>query len=286
MTEEENKIAAVQKALGEPVFVGFSEETLKVRRNMLAFTFITLSYALSGASIESFSPLGITFNDFDLNHINTVFFFLVAYHLVHFLWQSIDALLEWHIRITGTRLAFLTGSKFTDSNADYPDDPRQSSLMTWWQIESGRYTSVEEAINTLEQAANNLDMEKVQREAENDINLQNVTGYLARVPEETSKIKASLDNLERALNSDRIPASLDRFEKWFRLFSWSQLSRWFVLEWGGPIVLALWALYLINPWTGEASTGNFIETTCTTPDRIEDKQENHLKCITIKKKVS
>lgn len=161
---DEEKRKAVEKVLGEPIFDDFSDNTLKIRRNLL----------------------------------------VVAYLVVHFGWNSITHFQQWRLRVTGTRLAFKTGRSpglylEDDERGDYPDDPRQSTLYTWWLVQAKQ---------------------------------------LASNPETPDGV----------MSSERIHPSLDRFDRWFRLFQWNQVARWLVIEWGLPLALGVWAIWLAWPY--------------------------------------
>ncbi|MFN7754711.1 MAG: hypothetical protein ACK5O9_02560 [Holosporales bacterium] len=131
MSTEDEKITAVQKILGEPVFIAFSDEVNRIRRNLLVITSIILTYKHSGTDITRFTLFGVDFEHLKPTFVDTCLFFLLLYAFIHFLWHSWDAVQEWRIRITGTkRLSHMT--TFGDAECDYPNDPRQSSLMQWW----------------------------------------------------------------------------------------------------------------------------------------------------------
>ncbi len=94
MTEED--IKKVEKQLGEPVFISFTDEVHRARRNLIILTFVTLAYKISGAKITSFAPLGIHFDNFQPDFVDTAFFIFTLYSFIHFFWLSLDALQEAH----------------------------------------------------------------------------------------------------------------------------------------------------------------------------------------------
>jgi len=202
-TEEELK--AVERILTKPVFVSFSEETLRVRRNLLSVAFIVLFYKLSRLEIsnEGFSFLGIKFaNEPSKEFLDITLLCLLIYHLIHFVWQSIDAWNECKLRFTGTNALFMKNDDNYASDYDFTDEPRQSSLA---------------------------------------------------VQEELLKIKEEHKSFANAVNSKRTLVSLKRFEKFCKYFSYSQILRWYILEFGLPVMIALIAIclafcsYLLEP---------------------------------------
>ena len=227
----------VQRTLGEPVFIYFTQETIHSRRNLILLSFIALIYSCSGAEIGDFHPLGIQFREFDATYIDLFFIGAVIYSLVHFLWLSLDALQEWRIRLTGTKTAFITVARPADKRGDYPSDPRQSSLMTWWTTQAEDISDFEPLATTLEE---NL---KAPQDLTSEKQLSSDS-----LQKQAIDLKSAIDKLIETLQSERIPESLGRFERWYKMFSYSQLLRFVLLGWGFPVLLGIWALWGFAPY--------------------------------------
>jgi hypothetical protein len=128
----DENLYAVEKALGNPVAGDLPENALKVRRNLLAFGIISVVITLGGVKLDpTSSVLGFKFVGISENLILNTLLATNAYLLLHFMWYAFEGLLEWRLRVTGTRLAFLTGARYGSEHADYPNDPRQSTLYNW-----------------------------------------------------------------------------------------------------------------------------------------------------------
>ncbi len=244
MALSEEAIDKVEKALGEPVFIYFSDEVLRIRRNLIFIASITLAYKLSGAKIESFNPFGITFSKFAPSFVDEALFFLLLYSFIHFFWQSVDALQEWRIRITGTRLVFQTAARWGAAEADSPNDPRQSSLMNWWVQEAKKIGAYSNVIKEVAGAVNNFNAT-----LSGNQNVDDIRPLIESHRNQLTGLGSTLEKIKETLASKRIPVSLARFEKWFRMFGYSQLARFAIMEWGLPVVLSLAAMYLVFPWT-------------------------------------
>ena len=205
MKHTHKKISKIEKVLKEPVFIQFTDETINIRRNLIITSFVTLIYKLSDL-ITTFTPLGITIdkNSSSSNDLDTIFCCIVVYHFIHFFWQSWDTLKESAIRATGTRLFHITTGEFADNRADYTNNPRQSSLLNWFLG----------LLNTLDY--NIKDIKKINYEkassAEISLELQNVNN--------------NISNLYKLLIEEKnIDIRLKRFEKYFTIFSLSQILR-------------------------------------------------------------
>ena len=218
--EEEQR--AVEEILTKPVFIGFSEETIRVRRNLLTIAFLTVFYNFSGIAITGFSFLGIIFSKIpDKEFLDTTIFLLLLYHFVRFIWQSLDAFQECKIRITGTNALFMRNDNKKENSEDYTIDPRQSSLLNWlWK--------------RTKPANNNLI--QIESKACDFIKFAGSDAY--QITQDLYNMKALME----VLDSNRTFVSLRRFENFYKCFSYSQILRWLVLEFGLPVVLTLIAM--------------------------------------------
>lgn len=248
----EDKKKKAEKALGEPVFIYFSDEVHRTRRNLVILTFIALAYKLSGAQIDSFHPLGIQFKNHNPDFIDQAFFAFLLYSLVHFLWQSIDALQEWKLRLTGTRLVHVTTAISASPYGDYPNDPRQSTLMTWWKHEARKIGNFRESAKELESTSTAFKAALEKAKSEESTDTSTIVRSISELNTKLTALSRQIGEAMETIESERIPVSLDRFEKAYKLFSYSQLARWLIIEWGLPIVLAIWAMYLVCPFTPPA----------------------------------
>ena len=241
----EAALKAVQKVLGEPVFVSFTDEAMRVRRNLLILAYIAAAYKLSGLQITSFRPLGIEFDSYPQTTIDTVMFVLILYNFINFFWISCDALQEMRIRLTGTRLMFVTTGKSASQHGDYPNDPRQSSLMTWWKGQTNKIGSFEPVILAIQEHANVMHTQATSLSGYESKSLHEKASELRQI---AAEINRKLDAMNDLIKAKRIPASLERFENSYRNFSYSQLARWFFIDWGAPISLGIFSLYLTHPF--------------------------------------
>lgn len=246
-TEDKNR-TAVQKVLGEPVFIGFSDEVNRIRRNLLVIASIILTYKHSGTEITRFTVFGVDFEHLKPTFVDNCLFLLLLYAFIHFLLHSWDAVQEWRIRITGTRLSYITEGTWGHAAKDTPNDPRQSTLMTWWTEQASILSQYGNLIDDLKADVKNLDDAAKSKDLGELPNVNNIIQQTTELNSNLNTLRDIIENTKRTIESQRIPVSLERFEKWFRRFSWSQLTRFFLLEWGLPIGLSLWALSLIFPW--------------------------------------
>lgn len=244
---EDDKINAVEKVLGKPVSGDLPDNALIVRRNLLVFGFISVVIVLGGIRLDpGSSVLGFKFIGVSDNLVQKALLATNIYLLAHFAWYSIEGFLEWRLRVTGTKLAFLTGARFGSEHADYPDDPRQSTLYTWWldnarRIGNFRVTADEISgkIDALKEEVNSIKRE------ENNPNLHGISNLFNETKNVIEKLRGQIETTEKVLLSERISCSLRRFDGWFRLFLKIQNLRWLLIDILMPMAVGGFAICLL-----------------------------------------
>lgn len=244
--EDQKKIARV---LGEPVFPDFPERVAKMRRNLILFSSIAIFHHYVGSNFI----LKALFSEADLKTekaaVETALIILVLYTLVVFLIYSIEYFGEWRIRCTGTRLAFITGAKYGSDDADYPDDPRQSTLYHWWLKKSTAVGSIREKIKNVESelsvATAAVESIELDDEVAKNSTFQTMMRTFREAQSTFAELNSSIKDLEKAALSARTKESLRRFNRWFGLYSGFQLTRWLILEFLLPAGVGSFALYVL-----------------------------------------
>ncbi|MEH6478014.1 MAG: hypothetical protein V7727_20145, partial [Sneathiella sp.] len=146
---DKTAVIATEKLLGDPVFLSFSDEILKIRRNMLILTLIAYAVALSGATVDqSISFYGLKLTNLTTFKLQIGITILISYHIVHFTWLGLDSLKEWDIRRTGTNNLKVT-NQFEGNTRDLPRNPRQSSLYGWWLEQDKSLPQIEKSFEEL-----------------------------------------------------------------------------------------------------------------------------------------
>lgn len=247
MVERERKQKEAAKAMGEPFMIDFSESVRTMRTHLLVGSTIGLAAVFMGLKIKSDSVVfGLQFEGLTDAKITWLLLLVNVYLFVHFLWCSIDALQEWRLRLTGSKVAFVTGMSWGHESVDYPADPRQSTLYNWWVQSAKGMTSVQQAFAQVDEKLNWVMQQVVGQlslgQAPTLIAFQTANQQLAQ---SFMEIKASMDKASEVLTDARIPVSLERFDRAFKVFLRSQNVRWLVLEWLFPIAVGASAIGLL-----------------------------------------
>ncbi len=246
---EKISLEAVEAALGNPVAPEYTNNALKVRRNLFAVSLVSCVIVLFSIKLDPKSTIfGLRFAGLTDDLILIGLTVVTIYHLIHFAWYVVDATMEWRLRITGTKLSFITAAKYANEHGDYPDDPRQSTLYSWWSDHARRIGNIKENILTFEKewkSAENAVRTLVSNNTPDGRNLNNALQALSQVKQSVDNLKRSLERTDKTISSLRIPASLSRFDKWFGLFLRSQNLRWLLVDTCAPLVFGLVASLIL-----------------------------------------
>lgn len=239
-------IDAAQEALGKPALCEFSDKTWRIRTLLLVASIASLMVVTANLHVEpSSSIFGLRFTGLTDHIVHTWLFLIVAYLLIHFLWSSFDNFIEWRLRLTGTKVAFITGAKFTSEHGDYPNDPRQSTLYNWWLREAKKINNIPEKIKEIESMIKEWD--EAIREKYNSgadaMNIVNACTVLTQAQASIGQLTNSIKEASKTIDASRIPVSLERFDGWFKFFLNSQNTRWLLIEFLLPIVISACALW-------------------------------------------
>lgn len=179
--------------------------------------------------------------------VGRVLFVTISYLFIHFVWCAADGLVEWRLRLTANKTIFQTGSTWGHPDADYPTEPRQSTLYNWWRQQGPLIGNVAAKMEAIEKHIAELEKSLRVLPASNP-NYSTVVSLLVSLRDEIVQMKNRSGEIEKALNSTRIPVSLERFDAWFKYAARSQSIRWFVFDLAAPIVLGGIALASLFPY--------------------------------------
>lgn len=247
MAPERDSKESVLEALGSPVLASFPEELRLTKRNLLFVSAVVFFVKMSGMKIgqENVSLLGLSFSNPGQIWLDVMLLGTIVYLFVQFIWQTGDYAMQTRLRITGTKLSWVTVGKSAYNGADYPEDPQQSTLYYWWREEARKIGNLREATDQAHNAAKAvLQVAKPLY----PIPVEHLTIILRPVNDLTQAVlglKEQLNTAEKALSSERIPISLERFDRWFWGFKKSQIWRTLFLDIALPTLMAMASLAAI-----------------------------------------
>lgn len=248
MSQSENTIEAIAKVLGEPAFAELPENAWKIRTNLILAAVVSIVIVFGDLHIEPDSQiLGLKFKGLSDTILTNGLIAVVAYLLLHFVWASLDAMLEWRIRVTGTRVAFQTTARLASEHGDYPNDPRQSTLYNWWKDEARKVGNLRVHMQELESRLSKWEAELQAKltEGADAVNIRNAVMSIASSREDIGKLSRDVKAAAETIESSRIPTSLKRFDSWYELFLRSQNLRWLIIDFFAPVLAGSYALLLL-----------------------------------------
>lgn len=236
----------ISRVLGEPVGFDISEAASKLRRNLILVSVVVLVLVLGEIEAGSdFSILGVKLTGVTPFKLMVGLSIVLAYTFVHFIWYCYELYSAWAIRVTGTKLAFVTGGKLGATGADYPDDPKQSTLYTWWIQESQSIPAYSDLVDRVDESIRQFSDHVEQLELRDKTSAGSVSSSIQGMVRTLEKVKGALESSKSVLTNTRMPESLSRFDERFRLLLKSQNLRVLVVEVGLPILLSLAAAYYL-----------------------------------------
>ena len=242
---DEKTVKKIQKALGEPFAIEFSEYTRKIRVNLIFVSILAIVIVTQNLELATNSSfLGIRFENLDTFLVLKILFGLIIYLFIHFIWLALDNFLEWWVRLTGTRKAYSPNFDSTTKNmakkyGDDTSDQRKSTLYYWW-IE--KQSMVDRSGKSVDAIAKNLEKEAEKTNSEEDKKLLTA---LSNVQASVAQTRNTISQIGSRINDTRITASLERFDNVFKLMLSSQSLRWLIIELSVPVFIGAYAISLL-----------------------------------------
>lgn len=241
-------LSKVEKVLGEPIFIEFSDYVRKIRTNLLIVSFLSWGIQFYGIEINPDSTIfGLKFKGFNNEVMIQGLLIINIYVFIHFAVCSIDSFKEWMVRVTGTKVAHVTAGIMVSADGDYPSDPRQSTLYHWWKKEAPKIGNLKEKIESIEEKLNEIET-KIVEGAEGNVhqqNLNNVTHPISQINVDLHKLMKSIEETDTIFKSTRIPVSLERFDQCYKSLLKTQNLRWLVIEFLFPLLVGSMAIVML-----------------------------------------
>ena len=135
-------VEAVQKVLGEPIFAGLSDRAWRARTQLYGVSIAAIALEKFGLHVNADATVfGFNLTDVSDAAIHRFVIAALIYLVLHFAWLSWENFLEWLLRLTGMRVAFVTVGQFSSAEGGYPSELSQSTLSNWWKGEAKRIGS-------------------------------------------------------------------------------------------------------------------------------------------------
>jgi hypothetical protein len=241
---DQKKAAELERILGAPFSGDLPDNAIKVRRNLLACSSVSLFLFLSGAEFDP-NPIifGFKFHQVPSKLIPIVLFFASLYFFIHFAYYAAEAFIEWRIRLTGQKVVPYTGGDILtigDANNDGSLDPRQSTLYSWWFNHKSHFKALSDQID---ETLRKYDKDRIGCESHGTEAPENTAAEIAKLEDIVKKLSAASDTMARF--TPRLSESLKRFDDWVGLSLRVQSIRWITLDLIFPLSVGSASLILL-----------------------------------------
>ncbi len=250
---EDQRVEALKKALGEPIGFDISDAALKIKRNLMLVSLVVIVLVLGELKASSnISIFGVSLEGATPDKIMLGLAAILIYSLTHYLWYCFELAGEWSLRVTGARLGFVTGAQWADEGVDYPADPKQSTLYTWWLQEIRSFTYYKNLIAKVDEQKNEIDRRINDIVGNNNpsSNGAMASNAIAQLKATLEQARSSVSKVESIISSQRINVSLERFDKRFGLVLRSQNLRVLLVDVLVPVLIAAYAGALLCQFFG------------------------------------
>lgn len=244
--ELERKYDVMEAVLGKPAGFDISEAAAKIRRNLILVSSVILALVFGGVeSKPDFIIFGVSLVGVTSVKLMLGLFLVLIYTVLHYAWYVYELYSEWSVRLTGTNFAFNDVPRTRPDNSDYPVDPKQSSIYSWWIQEVSSYGAYSELLHAVEKYIEETRsrLNEIESGSNNSLDFTIVHQSVGGLENTLSQVRYVLSSNEKLFLSDRIPVSLGRFDRRFRSLLRSQNLRVVLVEVALPFALALCALF-------------------------------------------
>lgn len=236
----ESEINAFQGRLVSPFLPVADAEFSKTRFRLLVAGSICAAIGVFGLHISK-APvvLGLTIENLTDNVFKICLAFVTSYLLLHFLWHARDAFIEWRLRLTGHghgEQGFTIGQGAASVRNPLPpnEDIRQATLYSFW-VSHARY------IGTPAETAGKLNALVEQNSADGL-----TSTHLAELVQTAKLLTQECERVASLLGNVQVPATLQRFDKWFNHLWVSQNIRWVLFDLVLPLLVSVFGLLAIS----------------------------------------
>lgn len=248
-------------ALGEPILPELDDNTLRIRRNLMLVSAISLFIVLHDIQISSGNFGGIILSNLTPESVIQALFFVTFYQFVHFNFNAWDYRRKWRLRATGINHYVQTTMQHALPNVESFAKTSQTTLYAWWLQRSKRISAWEESVAQIQN-----ELSAIQQSAKNEWPLEehqrvHMLGNIHEALMTAKSMEGQFAEVKDVLDNDHFRVRLKRFDRWFLSHQREQVFRLIVVEWLLPVIMGLVALYLTSPI--ELVTGSETESVTT-----------------------
>lgn len=207
-------------------YLQYSDKTVRIRRNLLIIFVLAYFLMVVGVDIENIHLGVVKVQLLQIKPVVSLLLVINVYQLFYFLWCSWDEYWKHRLglikEIVGhyqdrdtDELTLSAAMKCTDSDLQFHPDYRY--------MDQRLTNAINQIVSRLEQ---DIEKEDVARRAVNAFN----------------------NNIGSIIKND--VARLVMFENSFKYYHWQEIARFFIIEFGLPVVVSIYSIYLLLGFEG------------------------------------
>lgn len=234
----------LEKIMGEPVGFATTEQAEKLKRNLMLVSFVILVMVFGGINpSDSVTIFSLKLGGLTSHKIMIGTLIILTYTYVHYLSVCYEVWGEWVVRVTGARVAYVTGIAEDRPGMDYPSNPRHSTFYTWWKREAARFPIHYKQQLELAEEAKIILNELAPKDGDDQWLARSNMNRVADISGRLIQMTSTFESTKNLLMDPRITLSLKRFDLRYELLIRAQNLRVFIFELVVPIALGGASLY-------------------------------------------
>jgi hypothetical protein len=215
-----DKLYGIESNFIKKPFIEHSEKTNKIKRNLNIISLIIIIMTVLDVSISRVSLVGVQVTGITESKLLTILLVLLLYHLVFFVWSSIDEYWKWRLNL------------ICEDTADYTKRQTSDDSLSKVQaaVDSNLYLK-KDAMKSLHNQLNTAVCQSIKNNGTRDSS----EGF------EEKFESVWMSSMQPIIEQDL--ARVVAYERSYRNYHWQDVIKLVTLEFGFPILFSLYAGY-------------------------------------------
>lgn len=220
MSRIKDKLYGIESSFIKKPFIEHSDKTNKVKRNLTIISLIIIVMTILDVSISNVSLIGVRVTGITESKLLTILLILLVYHIIFFVWNSIDEYWKWRLNL------------IREDTDDYTK--RQTSDDSFSKVQVTVDDNLYLKKNAMKSLHNQLKT-AVHQSIKNSENEVSSEGF------EEKFESVWMSSMQPVIEQDL--ARVVAYERSYRNYHWQDVIKLAILEFAFPVILSLYAGY-------------------------------------------